>query len=174
MPPYCKYQGINEYQTTWPRKSPSASRGEALLPHLHAVHGHCGEIVGILLVPAESQQWVVLGVLVDDGAVLQVPQVEHPHRAVGAHRGKHVPAATRAAEGDVVHLPHSTARLARHGLGAVHATRPPSTSCSLQLLSYSPKGGNTHLWRYHSLKRKRIHFPDLGFLHQLLKSKMLK
>lgn len=48
---------------------------------------------------------MVLGVLVDDGAVLQVAQVEHPHRAVGAHRGEHVAAAARAAEGDVVHLP---------------------------------------------------------------------
>lgn len=37
---------------------------------LHAVHCHGGQVVGILFVPAEAQQWVVLRVLVDDGAVL--------------------------------------------------------------------------------------------------------
>ncbi|MEE6464120.1 hypothetical protein FKM82_006183 [Ascaphus truei] len=71
---------------------------------LHPVHGHGGQVVEVLLVPAQPEQRVVLRVFVDDGAVLQVPQVKHPHPAVGPHRGEHVPAPTRAAERDVVHL----------------------------------------------------------------------
>lgn len=45
--------------------------------HLHAIHGHCGQIVGVLLIPAEAEERVVLRVFVDDGAVLQVPEVKH-------------------------------------------------------------------------------------------------
>ncbi|TNN46767.1 hypothetical protein EYF80_043052 [Liparis tanakae] len=52
----------------------------------------------------EPEQRVVLRVFVDDGAVFQVTEVEHPDRAVRSHRRKHVPAAARSAEGDVVHL----------------------------------------------------------------------
>lgn len=83
----------------------------------------------------------MLGVLVDDGAVLQVPQVEHAHGAVGAHRGEHVPAAARAAEGDVVHLPRaqSTAQLTPRGAGRDSPDTghsPSNASCSLPLLSY--------------------------------------
>ncbi len=43
-------------------------------------------------------------VLVDDGGVLEVPQVEHPDGAVGPHRGEHVPPAPGLAERDVVDL----------------------------------------------------------------------
>ncbi len=43
-------------------------------------------------------------VLVDDGGVLEVPQVEHPDRAVGPHRREHVPPAPGLAERDVVDL----------------------------------------------------------------------
>ena len=46
----------------------------------------------------------MVGVLVDDGAVLQVPEVEHAHAAVRADAGEHVAAAARLAEGNVVHL----------------------------------------------------------------------
>lgn len=42
--------------------------------------------------------------LVDDGGVLEVPQVEHAYGAVGAHRREHVATAARAAERDVVDL----------------------------------------------------------------------
>lgn len=52
---------------------------------LHAVHGHCGQVVGVLLVPAEAEQRVVLGVFIDDGAVLQVPEVKHADGSVGSH-----------------------------------------------------------------------------------------
>lgn len=72
--------------------------------HLHAIHGHGGQIVGVLLIPAEAEERVVLRVFVDDGAVLQVPQVEHSDRPVRAHRRKHVSSSSRAAEGDVIHL----------------------------------------------------------------------
>ena len=61
-------------------------------------------------------------VLVDDGAVLQVAEVEHAHAAVRAHAGEHVAAAARLAEGDVVHLlvVRDQLRLdvARHGVDA--------------------------------------------------------
>ena len=46
----------------------------------------------------------MVGVLVDDGAVLQVAEVEHAHAAVRADAGEHVPAAARLAEGNVVHF----------------------------------------------------------------------
>lgn len=47
---------------------------------------------------------MVLRILVDDGAVLQVTEVEHAHRAVGSDRREHVTASTGTAEGDVVDL----------------------------------------------------------------------
>lgn len=75
---------------------------------LHAVHGHCGQVVGVLLVPAEAEQRVVLGVFVDDGAVLQVPEVKHADGSVGSHRGKHISSTSCAAERDVVHLHRHT------------------------------------------------------------------
>ena len=37
--------------------------------HLHSIHGHGGQVVRVLLVPAEAQQWVMLRVFVNDGAV---------------------------------------------------------------------------------------------------------
>ena len=46
----------------------------------------------------------MLWILVDDGAVLQVPEVKHAHRPVRPHGGKHVPAPTCPAERDVIHL----------------------------------------------------------------------
>lgn len=76
-------------------------------PHqtdLHAVHGHCGQVVRVLLVPAEAEQRVVLGVFVDDGAVLQVPEVKHADGSIGSHRGKHISSTSRTAERDVIHL----------------------------------------------------------------------
>lgn len=72
--------------------------------HLHSIHGHGGQVVRVLLVPAEAQQWVVLWVFVNDGAVFQVAQVKHPHRAISAHRRKHVPATPSPAKRDVIDL----------------------------------------------------------------------
>ena len=46
---------------------------------LESVHGHGGKVVGVLLVPAQPQQGVVLWVLIDDCGVLQVAQVKHAH-----------------------------------------------------------------------------------------------
>lgn len=37
--------------------------------HLHSIHGHGGQVVRVLLVPAEAKQWVMLWVFVNDGAV---------------------------------------------------------------------------------------------------------
>lgn len=72
--------------------------------NLHAAHRHGGQVVGVLLVPAEPEQWVVLGVFVDDSAVFEVAEVKHADRAVCSHWGKHVPAAARSTERDVIHL----------------------------------------------------------------------
>lgn len=72
--------------------------------HLHAIHGHGGQIVGVLLIPAEAEERVVLGVFVDDGAVLQVSEVKHSDRSICAHRRKHVSSTSRTAEGNVIHL----------------------------------------------------------------------
>lgn len=72
--------------------------------HLHAVHGHRGQVVGVLFVPAETKQWVVLGVFIDDGAVLQMSQVKHADGSVGPHGSKHVSAPSCTAESDVIHL----------------------------------------------------------------------
>lgn len=71
---------------------------------LHAVHGHRGQVVGVLFVPAEAEQRVVLGVLIDDGAVLQVPEVKHADWAVSTHRGKHISTSSCATESNVVDL----------------------------------------------------------------------
>lgn len=84
-----------------------AASGSGL--YLHAIHGHGGQVVGVLFVPAEAEQRVVLWVLVDDGAVLQVPEVKHADGSVSAHGGKHVSSASCTAERDVVHLPTETA-----------------------------------------------------------------
>ena len=43
--------------------------------HLSAVHGEGSEVVGILLVPGESQEGELLRIFVQDGGVLQVPAV---------------------------------------------------------------------------------------------------
>ena len=51
---------------------------------LAGVHGHGGQVVGVLLIPGQPQQGRVRGVLVDDGRVLQVAQVEHANATVGA------------------------------------------------------------------------------------------
>ena len=72
--------------------------------HLHSIHGHGGQVVGVLFVPAEAEQWVMLRVLVDDGAVFKMTEVKHPHGAVSTHRGKHVPAATGPAKRDIIDL----------------------------------------------------------------------
>ena len=39
---------------------------------LASVHGHGGKVVGVLLVPGQSQEGRVTRVLVDDGRVLQM------------------------------------------------------------------------------------------------------
>lgn len=45
-----------------------------------------GEVVRVLLVPAEPHQRRQVVRLVDDGGVLQRPQVEHAHATIGSHR----------------------------------------------------------------------------------------
>lgn len=50
-----------------------------LVPYLHAIHGHRGKIVGILLIPAQTQQWVVLWVFINYGAMFQMTEIKHPH-----------------------------------------------------------------------------------------------
>lgn len=77
--------------------------------HLHAVHGHRGQVVGVLFVPAETEERVVLGVLVDDGAVLEVSQVKHADGSIGSNRGEHVSTTSCTAERDVIHLQRQTA-----------------------------------------------------------------
>lgn len=72
--------------------------------NLHAVHRHGDQVVGVLLVPAEPEQRVVLGVFIDDSAVFEVPEVKHADRAVRSHWGEHVPTTARSAERDVIHL----------------------------------------------------------------------
>ena len=42
--------------------------------HLAGVHGHGGQVVGVLLVPGQPQQRRVVRVLVYNGAVLQVSE----------------------------------------------------------------------------------------------------
>ena len=69
---------------------------------LHGIDGECSEIVRVLFVPGESQQRVMLSVFVDDGRVLEMPEVEHSNGAVGADGREHVAAASASAEGDIV------------------------------------------------------------------------
>lgn len=47
--------------------------------HLHPIHSHGSQVVGVLLVPAQSEQRVVLGILIDDGAVLKMAEIKHAH-----------------------------------------------------------------------------------------------
>lgn len=72
--------------------------------YLHSIHGHGGKVVRVLLIPAEAEQWVMLWVFVNDGAVLQMAEVKHPHRAICTHRGKHVPATSGSAECNIIDL----------------------------------------------------------------------
>lgn len=44
------------------------------------------------LVIALSQQTNISIHLIDNGRVLQMTQIEHSHRAISTHRGKHIPA----------------------------------------------------------------------------------
>lgn len=76
----------------------------ARLTDLHAIHGHSGKVVRVLFVPAEAEEWVVLGVFINDGAVLQVTKVEHTDRTVSSNRGKHISTTTCSAEGYVINL----------------------------------------------------------------------
>lgn len=46
----------------------------------------------------------MLWVFINDGAVFQMAEVEHSHRAVSTHRGKHVPATSSSAERNVIDL----------------------------------------------------------------------
>lgn len=65
--------------TTKQYQETTAPKEDELSPYLHTIHGHCSKIVGILLIPAETQQWMVLWVLINDGAVLQMTEIKHPH-----------------------------------------------------------------------------------------------
>lgn len=78
---------------------------------LHAIHRHRGQVVGVLFVPAEAEEWVVLRVLIDDGAVLEVSEVKHANGSISSNRGEHVSATSCTAEGNVVHLERQTTRL---------------------------------------------------------------
>lgn len=77
---------------------------KTLQTDLHPVHGHRGQVVGVLLVPAEAEQRVVLRIFIDDGAVLQVPEVKHADGSIGSHRGKHISSSSCPAERDVINL----------------------------------------------------------------------
>ena len=102
--------------------------------HLDRVHGNGRQVVGILLVPGDSQQRIVRRVLVDDGRVLQVAQVEHAHRAVGAHRREHVATATGAAKRDVVDFFVVRDQL---GLHVAAHLRLGATDCLASLSSFT-------------------------------------
>lgn len=53
------------------------------------VHHDGGQIVRVLVVPGDPQQRALVAALVDDRRVLEVSQVEVPHRAVLPCRGEH-------------------------------------------------------------------------------------
>lgn len=98
-----------QYNEGWDRHADEqANRCRA---DLHSIHRHGSQVVWVLFVPAEAEQRVVLGVFVDDGAVLQVAQVKHAHRAVCPHRRKHVPATTGSAECNVIDLRQGHTRI---------------------------------------------------------------
>ena len=48
------------------------------------------EVVGVLLVPAETHEGRQVGSLVDNRGVLEGSEVKHPHAAVGAHGGEDI------------------------------------------------------------------------------------
>ena len=48
------------------------------------------EVVGVLLVPAQTHERRQVVRLVDDGRVLQRAEVEHSHAAIGSHRREDV------------------------------------------------------------------------------------
>lgn len=82
----------------------SAGHSDVQDDDLARVHGHGGQVVGILLVPGQPKEWSVCRVFVDDGGVLQVSEIKHSDRPIGTDRGKHVSASTSFAESDVIHL----------------------------------------------------------------------
>ena len=51
----------------------------AHVTYLHGIHRHSSQIVGVLFVPAQSQQGVMLGVFIDNGGMFKMSQIKHPH-----------------------------------------------------------------------------------------------
>lgn len=45
--------------------------------HLTSIHSNCCQVVGVLLVPGQTEQGCVRGVLIDDCRMLKVPEVKH-------------------------------------------------------------------------------------------------
>jgi len=70
--------------------------------NLDGVHGHGGEIIGILLVPAESKQRLPLHVFVDNGRMLEMTQIEHSDGTVGADRREHISTSSGSTEGNII------------------------------------------------------------------------
>ena len=60
----------------------------ARYPYLHCIHSHRCQVIGVLFIPRQSQQRMMLWVLVDDCGVLEVTQVKHTHRTVGSYAHK--------------------------------------------------------------------------------------
>ena len=58
--------------------------------HIVAVLLNGGQLVDVSLVPCDSEQWLLVRALVNDGAVLEVSQVKVPHRAVFTRRCKQI------------------------------------------------------------------------------------
>lgn len=116
----------------------------------------------------------MLWVLIDDGAVLQVTKVEHPHWAIGTHRGKHVPAPARTAEGNVVNLHKAQPQLHTRGVQRRQGQRISlwhslsNTWCSLQLVSfYTCQKEEIHVYEIivSLTETKTYQFPRLGVFY---------
>jgi hypothetical protein len=68
--------------------------------HFGGVHENGGHESWVLFVPAEAQERRLrLGALIDDGGVLLIAQIKHPHRAVGRNRSENA----HTAPSNVVH-----------------------------------------------------------------------
>lgn len=94
--------------------------------HLARIHRNGRQIVRILFVPGETQQRNMSRILVDNCRMLQMTQIEHPHRTVSTDRREHIATAAGPRERNIVDLlvvrnqlrldvadDHATDRLAR-------------------------------------------------------------
>lgn len=92
------------------------------------MHGEGGQVVFVRFVPRQANQRITVRLLVDDGRMVQMSQVEHSNGTVCADRGEHIASTARLAERYITNLfivcdqlrPHMAGDLRLTAAGTVH------------------------------------------------------